>query len=174
MNLRLKAFEVFAAEAKLRQGQRDVAVVEHADDGLLAVDEWHRVDAQVDRAVFQHHLNTTVLGQEMLGGVQRRHPFNARQEGGREVTRQLHRLAQDAVHTKPHADLPFGWLDVDVAGPLPHCGGEDVTDQFCEGTPPILIVVFVVVFERLFNQVNGIAWHSVERVVDYEDLRIGQ
>ena len=47
-NLRLETFEVFAAEAELRQRQRDVAAIEHADNGFLALSEWHRADTQVD------------------------------------------------------------------------------------------------------------------------------
>ena len=174
IDILLESFQVFAAESKLRQCQRDVAVVQDSDHGLFTVSHRQRADSQIDGTAFHHHVDAAVLGQPTLADVQRRHDLDARCHCRCDVAGQFQRLVKRSIDAEPDTDLPFRRLDVDVAGPLLDRRVDDVIDQPNDRTLTGQFIDADDVVDRLFDQLDGIPLHIVDDVVDDEDLRVGQ
>jgi len=96
-------------------GQR--LLVQHAQDGVLAVNAGHHADTEIDGPVLEQELEATVLRNSALGDVELGHNLDTRQHRvGEFDTARPRRLRQHAVEPVLD-DQPLGLgLEKDIAG----------------------------------------------------------
>ncbi len=114
--------------------QQRVALVEHADHDLLAVDGGQRGDTEVELPRPHLHRDAAVLRDPLLGDVEVRHDLQARDEAALEVLGlRAHRLVEHAVDPEPDPHVALPRLDVHVRRAFGDGLGHDRVDELDDG-----------------------------------------
>src|SRR5450830_929861 len=120
-------------ESKVLKGHHGTALVQDAQNDLLAVDGGQRTDAEVDGLVLDAQGDTAVLGLAPLGDIHIGHDLDAREHAGLDVARQFLLLLQDTVDTVADAQVVLLRLHVDIRRALDDGLGDEGVDQPNDG-----------------------------------------
>ena len=165
-------------ELELGELLADRFLVQNTNDGIFAVDARHDRDAKVDRLARHPDLETPVLRDSLLGDVELRHHFHARDDravkllGDRPHGRLKH--AVDAVF---HVDGVVAGLDVDVTGSTLYRGVDrrvheldDRADVARQALDRQVVVAGFVLFQDLeFEALGRILEHTLRTLTLLED-----
>src|SRR4030095_1489581 len=104
-------------ELELGELLADRFLVQDTDDGVLAMDARHDRDTEVDSLTGHAHLETSVLRNALLGDVELRHHFHARDDRAvKLLPDRTHGRLEDSIDAVLHVNGVVACLDVDVAG----------------------------------------------------------
>src|SRR5205823_1234 len=114
-----KPFELFlivAEEAEFRQAKEQTRFIEHAHDDAFAVVRRDGGDAQIDRFLFDLHLDASVLRQTLFRDAHRAsHDFEPANNGGLQTFRRRLHFLENTVDAKTNAKFFVERLEVNVA-----------------------------------------------------------
>ena len=139
--------------------------VEQPQHHALAMAGGDGRDAHVDRASGHAQADTPVLRQALLGDVESRHDFDARDHHRRHRAARLQHFAQHAVDAEAHHQAVLKGFDVDVRGALAHRLREHRVDQ-ADDRRVIAALEQVGLFRQVLHQVGevGMALESLDRL----------
>ncbi len=108
--------------------------VEHAEDGVFAMDGGHDGDAEVDEAAFVANAEAAILGHAALGNVELAHDLDAAEDGGVVLAGDgRHGFLEHAVDAVLDVEGVVVGLDVDVGGAALESGEDGGIDQADDG-----------------------------------------
>src|SRR5207237_3399929 len=107
---------VIAEEAQFGQAEEQTRFIQHAHDNAFTVVRWDGGDAQINRFLFDLHLNASVLRQPLLRDAHRAgHDFQPGNDGGLQTLRRRLHFLENAVDAKTNAKLFVERLEMNIA-----------------------------------------------------------
>ena len=117
-------------------------LVEHAEDGVFAVDRGHDGDAEVDEAALVADAEAAVLGHALLGDVELAHDLDAAEDGAVMLAGDgRHGLLQHAVDAVLDVHRIVVAFDVNVGGAALERGEDGGVDQANDGADVFVSLV---------------------------------
>ena len=159
-------------EPEIVEVEREVARVEHADDGLFAVVAGKGTDAEVDFSPFEQHMNASVLRQPAFADVHRGHDLDAACDGAEQVLGNFQRLVEPAVDPVTDPDATLGRFDVDVARAFLDRVVNDVVHQPDDGRLAGDLFGITDLFDRVFDEREVGLIGVFDDVIDDEDVGV--